>query len=117
MANRFLGEATVEVEGERYTLRCDFNAMAAFEAESGKEALASFQAAETGGLTITDMRAMFWAMLQHHHPGTTIAQAGAIMSEDAAALQRAILDASPTAKEVGDAGNGKRRSSRKSKAV
>tara|TARA_Y100000310_G_scaffold325782_1_gene389817 strand:+ start:1882 stop:2229 length:348 start_codon:yes stop_codon:yes gene_type:complete len=107
MANRFLGEAVAELDGTRYTLRCDFNAMCHFEDETGKDALASFEAFETGGISARDMRSMMWAFLQHHHPEADMRLAGGILSADIEALQRVVMAASPEAQEAGEAGNGK----------
>ena len=109
MANRFLGEATVDVDGRLYTLRCDFNAMAAFETETGENALAVFERFETGKVSCTHMIAMMWAFLRKHHPDTSIQDAGDILSADVDAMMSVIKAASPTAKEAEGLGNGARR--------
>lgn len=117
MANRFLGEVTTKVDGESYTLRCDFNAMCHFEDETGKDALAEFEAYEKDGMSVRDMRTMMWAFLQHHHPDADMQLAGSILSADIEALQRVIAAASPTKSEAGDAGNGRAPRRRKAKAA
>ncbi|GAD55492.1 GTA-gp10 family protein [Limimaricola cinnabarinus] len=117
MANRFLGEATTEVDGKSFTLRCDFNAMAHFEDETGMSALEAFEAFEAGGLRAKTMIAMVWAFLQHHHPDADMKLAGMVLSEDVGALQRVVAAASPTKAEAGDAGNGRAPRRRKAKAA
>ncbi|WP_216823267.1 gene transfer agent family protein [Limimaricola cinnabarinus] len=117
MANRFLGEATTKVDGESYTLRCDFNAMAHFEEETDMPALEAFEAFEAGKLRVKNMIAMMWAFLQHHHPDADMKLAGVILSEDVGVLQRVVAAASPTEAEAGDAGNGRAPRRRKAKAA
>ena len=107
MANRFKGEATAKSDNTTYTLRCDFNAMCAFEGETGRSALDAIEGFENGNVSVSDMRVMMWAFMQHHHPDTTLADAGDLLSENVDALQDVIRAASPTADEVGDLGNGK----------
>jgi len=109
MANRFLGEATVEVDGRRYTLRCDLNAFAAFETETGENALAVIGRFEAGEVKVKHMIAMMWSFLRRHHPETTIEDAGDILSADVDSLMAVINAAGPTAKEAEGLGNGGRR--------
>lgn len=109
MANRFLGEATIEVDGRQYTLRCDFNAMCEFEDATGEDALAVFERFETGKVGVKTMRAMMWAFMQHHQPEATLQDAGDLLSADANAMMTVIKAASPTAKEAEGLGNGGRR--------
>lgn len=117
MANRFKGEATVQVDGCRYTLRCDFNAMCEFEEATGAEALAVFEQFETGKVSVRNMRAMMWAFLQHHHPEVTLAQAGEIMSENVDCLMDVIKAASPQAGEAEALGNGRKPAPKKKRAA
>jgi hypothetical protein len=105
MANRFLGEATVDVDGRRWTLRCDFNAMCEFEDATGKDALTVFGEFETGKVGVKDMRAMMWAFLQHHHPDATLQDAGDLLSANVNAMMEVIKSASPTADEAEGLGN------------
>lgn len=109
MANRFKGEATVKLDGKTYTLRCDFNAMAAFEEETGKASMEVFEEFESGKISVKDMLAMMLAFMLHHHPDSTSSDAGDLLSEDIDALKRVVQAASPTAKEVGGAGKRKAR--------
>jgi len=108
MANRFLGEATVEADGTTYTLRCDLNALAEFETETGENALAVIERFETGKVGVKTMRAMMWAFLRRHHPETTILDAGDILSADVNSLMVVIQATNPTAKEVEGLGNARK---------
>ena len=105
MANRFLGEATVEADGRLWTLRCDFNAMCEFEDATGKDALTVFGEFETGKVGVKDMRAMMWAFMQCHHPEATMQDAGNLLSANVDAMMNVIKSASPTAKEAEGLGN------------
>lgn len=108
-ANRFRGEATASVDGKQYTLRFDFNAMVAFEDATGAGAMAIFEGFEKGeNVSAKHLRAIVWAMLQRHHPETTLELAGDLLSEDVDVIRRVMLNASPAATD-GDAGNGKSR--------
>lgn len=107
MSNRFFGESTTEHDGKTYTLRCDFNAMCEFEDATGKDALATFEAFETGKVSVKDMRAIMWSFLLHHHPDATLALAGDILSQDVDVMMEVIRASSPTADEAKGLGNGK----------
>jgi hypothetical protein len=121
MANRFKGEATAKLDGETYTLRCDFNAMCAFEDETGLDALDVFEKLEVGGkkagINIRTLRLIIWSFMLHHHPDATLEQAGGILSENMDVLAEIIKASSPTSSEVGDLGNGKPKSRKKPKAA
>ena len=109
MANRFLGEATVEHDGRQYTLRCDWNAMCEFEDVTGEpSALAVFERFETGSVSVNTMRAMMYAFMRRHHPETTLQDAGDLLSANIDALSEVILAASPTADEAAGLGNGRK---------
>lgn len=105
MANRFLGEATVDADGRRWTLRCDFNAMCEFEDATGKDALTVFGEFESGKVGAKDMRSMMWAFMQHHHPDATTKDAGNLLSNNVDAMMEVIKAASPTAQEAEGLGN------------
>lgn len=106
MANSFLGEASVTAEGQEWTLRCDFNAMIAFEDATGRDAMKAFEEAETGNVNMKDLRHMMHAFLQHHHPKATLADAGCVLSTDIDAVGRVIEAASPQTDDLGDEGAG-----------
>lgn len=79
MANQERGEVSVEVEGQRYTLRPSLNAFCEVEDLTGK----SF--AEIAGMAdrgrVSAMRALLWSFLQAAHGDEikTLADAGAWM--------------------------------------
>lgn len=105
MANKFKGEATATVDGVTYTLRCDFNAMCAFEEATGQDAMTAFAGFEQGAASTLTMRAMMLAFLGKYHPDATKEIAGEILSDDLDVLTRVMTAAMPDAAEVGDAGN------------
>ena len=105
MGNRFKGEVSITIDGETWTLVCDFNAMAEFEGATGKDAMAAFGQAEEGSVSIADLRHMVHAFLKAHHPGATLQDAGDIMSEDVEIVARLIAACSPTEAETGGLGN------------
>lgn len=106
MANRFFGEHSATVDGERYTLRCDFNALIAFEDATGEDALQAFEALEGGQVGLRQMRAIMLALLQHHHPEITEKEAGVILSKNVDLLQKVIAASSPEQGDKGSVGNG-----------
>jgi len=108
MANRFLGEATVEADGTTYTLRCDFNAMCEFEDATGEDALEAFAKFETGKVSVKTMRAMMWAFMRHHHADATLQDAGTVLSANVDCMMDVIQAASPNAKEVEGLGNARK---------
>lgn len=105
MTNRFKGEVSATIDGKTWTLVCDFNAMAEFEEATGKDAMTSFEQAETNKVSIKDLRHMVHAFLKAHHPDATLQDAGDIMSEDVGIVAALIAAASPTASEAGGLGN------------
>lgn len=123
MANGFTGQISLEYEGRTYGLTLDFNAMADFEAKTGKDSLAVIQRyEETGQISMVDMRALFWAGLSQDHPELTLKDAGRIMSANTTALQK-LLEAmqpeeepGPPAAPAGPVLRGKRKARRKVRA-
>lgn len=83
MANRQRGDVDVEVDGKVYTLQLGVNAMAWVESKFGPhDSDLSFQdifKRIESRKRITDIRAVFCAAMQEHHPGTTEQEAGKIM--------------------------------------
>ncbi|WIY25118.1 GTA-gp10 family protein [Parasedimentitalea psychrophila] len=112
MGNRFKGEVTITIDGKIWTLVCDFNAMAEFEAATGKDAMDAFEKAEEGGVSIANLRHMVHAFLKQHHPDATLQDAGNVMSEDIAIVANVLAAASPTAAEAGDLGNAQKSGNR-----
>ena len=103
MGNRFLGEASTTIDGQTWTLRLDFNAMAEIEDKLGRSALDVLQEIEGGkSVKVKNLRAVTWAMLLEHHPDATERDAGMVLSHDTDVLTRVIAAAMPEA----DEGNG-----------
>lgn len=98
MANAFKGEATAKAGGKTYTLRCDFNALCFFEEATGKEPLEVLENFEKGKVSVLNMRHLVHAFLQEHHEDATLKEAGIIISDDPAALERVVNNATPEAK-------------------
>lgn len=107
MANKFIGEATAEVEGVTWTLRCDFNAMAAFETATGKDAMEAFGEAEENKVSIPELIQMVHSFLQRHHPDATLQDAGDVLSHDLSVVQRVISACMPSSEEAAGLGNGR----------
>ena len=92
--NPFRGEFTFEALGQKWTMVLDMNALAAFEAETGKKALQVIDemADENNVPSITELIALCWAGLQRHHPDATTAIAGDILSECPEAVMGGITN-------------------------
>ena len=100
--------AQAQIDGAGYTLQLDFNAMCDLEAVTGRNGFDLLDEFEGGKSGMTVLRAVFWAMLQTHHRGLSLEDAGNLLSADPAAC-RAAIDAAmgkakPPAPEA-DAGN------------
>lgn len=110
MANRLKGETQARADGRVWTLRMDFNALCAFEADTGRSAFEVLTEMEEnpGGIRARDLRDLVHACLGHHHPDATKADAGLILSEDMGALERVAAAAMPSAADAtaGQAGAG-----------
>lgn len=114
MANAFKGQVSITHEDQRYTLTLDFNALADFEGETGKDPLAVLEAYEdTGKIAMVDLRALFWAALIQDHPDLSIRDAGRIMSANPTALQQALAAVQV---EQADAASGKTKAQGKARA-
>ncbi len=100
MAGSLKGEVRLTFEGKPLTLVLDFNALCAFEGEVGENAQTRLDQLEKGNGSLSDMRALLWAMLQTHHSDMTLIDAGRVigegMSEVASALASAFAAAMPT---------------------
>jgi hypothetical protein len=102
MANRFFGEASVEVDGRTWTARLDFNALCDYEDATGRDAMADFESFEAGKVRPKVLRDITRALLIHHHPEVTAREAGEIMSKAPELLERTFAAAMPEA-EPGNA--------------
>lgn len=109
MANRFIGDASFEVDGQTYKLRLDFNAMCELEDATDKDAMEIIEGYEKGKIRMKDLRALFWALLQHHHSGISMEEAGRLLSEAPDAVGEALAAAAPEPEKAAKSGNGKSR--------
>lgn len=100
------GTHKVKIAGKSYTLLFDANAMSDFETVTGIAALDELAAMEEGKVSITNMRALFWASLQEHHPETDLRAAGRLWSEAPDALNKVLNNAMPKAKSASDGAAG-----------
>lgn len=94
MTNRFRGETTATVDGRTFKLRLDFDALAAFETATDKNALACLAEIEGGQARAADIIAMVRAAMQRHHPDDT-GLAGDLLSEDVTVLRRLLEACAP----------------------
>lgn len=95
-ANRFRGEVAVVCDGVTYTLRMDMGALAAFETDTGLNALDWAQSLEGGGnVKVSEMVAMMHAALARHHPDAAAHVASDILSDDPEILVRLMAAAAP----------------------
>lgn len=105
-ANPFRGEISVDMgDGVRVVLRGTFNVLAAFEAETGRNALHFLGGVEKGTETVTDMRAFVLCALLPCMPDADLEFAGDVLSADPSALVRLLASTIPAPE--GDEGNGK----------
>ena len=108
MANPLRGEASFNAGASEFTLVFDVNAFCELEDETGfgvSELIDRIQDKPSFRL----LRSIFCAGLQTHHPKTSIAEAGEIMSDAGLevmkdALARALKAAMPAKDDDGDAG-------------
>jgi len=120
MANPLRGEAAFKAGAADYTLVFDINTFCALEDETGlgvSELIDQVQSKPSFKL----LRSIFCAGLQTHHPRTTIAEAGEIMSDAGLdtmrdALSRALQAAMPAADAKDASAEGKAPAGRKLKA-
>lgn len=124
MANRFIGETAARVGEKTFTLRMDFNAMAALEDFTKREengvwiypsALDTLAKVEASNVKIGDLILIVLAALYRHHPDATKQDAGDILSEDPEVCTRLLGMIAPEA-EVKDATPGNLQSPMKKRA-
>lgn len=93
---------TIDALGQSWRLVLDMNALADLGQITGRNGLLVMAEAEgdpangippDAGL----MRALMWAMLQEHHPGTDLRTAGKILTEAPEAFAKALRAALPAA--------------------
>lgn len=100
MANRICGEISATLDGQSYTLRMDFNALCAFEEETGQTAMGALRAFEDGDISFGAMRSLTRVCLTRHHPDTSPDLAGDLLSEDPDLLSRLVAAAFPEAADI-----------------
>jgi hypothetical protein len=110
VANREKGDVDIEIDGARYTMRLDLNAMCEAEAAvSTPTHPVSWQELMVRTIgpkqQMSAMRALIWASLRAHHPSLTLSDAGRLLqtlggAAGLAALTSAIEAAMPTQKGV-----------------
>lgn len=102
------GTLKVDIDGRPYTLKLDINAMADFESVAGRDAFDALEDLENGRMRVTDMRAMFWAVFQAHHPDVDLRMAGTLLTKAPDLLGKTVAAAMPKPKpdQEAAAGNG-----------
>lgn len=95
MANPIKGEVALQHDGVTYSMVLDFNALAEFEGETGKSAMAVL--ADPDRMSVTELRALFWAGLRQRHPDITLIDAGRILTTNFDKLGDAMKTAFPEA--------------------
>jgi hypothetical protein len=105
MANRFLGEGAVTVDGKMWTLRFDMNVLGNLERQLGKPAMTILAEMDNGATPIDTRRMICHEMLKKHQPNAKIEDAGEILSVAPDAFF-AVLQAAMPDKEGGEAGKG-----------
>ena len=89
------GAHRVTIDGKCYTLVLDINALADLETVINRPVLELLEAVEANAATMTEMRAIFWAMFQAHHPDVDLRTAGRLLSLAPSALGATLTDALP----------------------
>lgn len=84
MANKEQGHITIKAGDQKYTLVLDMDAMVALEEHFSTPTHDATwdeigEKVKRGSVRI--VRALMWAMLQRHHPGVTLVEAGHIIDE------------------------------------
>jgi hypothetical protein len=79
-ANPLVQFATLEIDGERFKLAFDFNAIALAESEAGCNLLEGLQ--NLAGMNAMQLRGLLFAALRKAQPKTTIQAAGALIRLD-----------------------------------
>lgn len=108
MANKIKGETALSYDGADYSLVLDFNALAEFEdfleklypVADGEEPVSAMQKLQNpSGMSIREMRGLFWAGLKQRHPEITLEDAGRILSANFDKLGEALAASFPDAEE------------------
>lgn len=86
--NPMRGEAPLEVDGQRYTLVMDYNALV--EAEDAADKPFPELMRQASAQRIGAVRALFYASLRRHHKLISLSEAGDILSQDAEGVAEAL---------------------------
>jgi len=117
MTNKVRGKIDFEVDGTSYSLHFTANGMCELEEAAGCNAMAflkRLEASAAENLSFGDVRLLFWAGLQEHHPEMSVRDAGALMTAMggiAKAMEltgQAVADSMPKPDEGGEASKGKK---------
>lgn len=84
MTNKIRGKVDFEVGGKVWSLHYTTNGMCELESAAGCGAMQFLQRLETTSaqsLSFGDVRLLFWAGLQEHHPEVTVRDAGALITD------------------------------------
>jgi hypothetical protein len=81
MTNALRGEAALKAGDRVFSLAFDVNAFCFAEGELKRDTDDIAGELITGTASLVVVRAMLWAALQKHHPGTHLVEAGEIMSD------------------------------------
>lgn len=83
MSNLVTGKIDFEAGGARYALHFTANGMCELEAAAGCTTMAFLRRLDgsaAADLSFTDVRLLFWAGLQEHHPELDVRAAGKVMT-------------------------------------
>jgi Phage tail tube protein, GTA-gp10 len=117
MSNTVRGKIDFEVGGSSYSLHFTANGMCELEDAAGCSAMAflkRLEASAADDLSFGDVRLLFWAGLQEHHPELTVRDAGALMTSVGGiggAMElagRAVAESMPKPDDGGDTSQGKK---------
>jgi hypothetical protein len=108
MIGRNGGAVTIRAQDQDWRLVLDLNALADAEGLLGRSALEVLAEFGERDPTLSEIRILFWAMLQEHHAGVTLRQAGRIAADAPDALRQVLTatlpDAEPGAENPPKAG-------------
>lgn len=93
--DRIEGEVSSVQSDGTFRLRFDFNVMADFEAQTGRNALAALSTENLSALSAGDIRLMIHLCLRDHHPDLTERDAGRIYSRDVGVFARLMAATFP----------------------
>lgn len=106
MTNPNKGEITL---ANGFVMKLDFNALAIFEAETGKNALTFMDSMAVITPSVTDLRALFYAGLKRKQPDITMEDVGDMLAECMAVLGTVNEVTLPEVEAVGNGSKAKPR--------